>query len=78
MKQMSMNDAAALCYNSRQPIPISVDGKQAIYIFNEQLYNEYLELKEAEAVMQGFEQIENGEYVESETFFKEINAKYEI
>lgn len=78
MKQVSLNEAAALCNSYGQPIPLMIDGKQPVYLLNEKLYNEYAQAKLVDDVLEGFDQIERGEYVDAATFEKEMHEKYGI
>lgn len=78
MQQVSFSEATTLCSKTQQPIPLSINGNEIVYLMNEKLYQQYLEALEFEAVMQGFDEIDRGEYVDAQTFFKDIKNKYGI
>lgn len=78
MKQITLNEAAAICFDSAQAVPILVDGKEKLYLMTEAVYNDYAQAKLAEEIFEGVDQIERGQYTDGETFEKEIHTKYGI
>ena len=78
MKEMTLNEAVAICHDYGQPLSISVNGNEKLYLMDEKTYNSYLETKEFIEIMKGIEDIENGKYVQGDKFFEEMNRKYGI
>lgn len=76
MKEMTFSEAAKLCQDFQQPIPISVDGSSKVYLMSEEIYSDFSDAKEYEEVMVGVNEIEEGHFIDGETFFKGIEQKY--
>lgn len=77
MKEMTFSEAAKLCQDFQQPIPISVDGSSKVYLMSEEIFGDYEESKRIKEVLAGFDQIDEGRFIDGETFFKELQQKYE-
>ena len=78
MKEMTLNEAVALCHDYGQPLSISVNGNEKLYLMDEKAYNRYEEAVIYYDVMQGIEELNAGERIDGEKVFNEINKKYEI
>lgn len=78
MQQVSLNEAASICKKVQQPLPVSVDGGEVVYLMNESVYREYLDAVEFTAVMEGIKDIEAGRCTDGDKFFSDMGKKYGI